>query len=218
MKTAKLLIGLGVALLAFSLSLWVLNLRQDAAAGASAEAVLTRLRPDSSAVQLRAAGEDAAPAETPLSPLPLYQLDPEMPMPTQTVDGIEYLGVLEIPAITLELPVISRWSYADLKHAPCRYSGSAYLDDMVLAGHNYESHFGGLRELRANDLVCFTDMDGNEFRYLVSGLEVLDRDDTEEMLDPRWDLTMFTCTLGGGNRIAVRCLREDSEAFAFPGS
>ena len=64
MKTAKLLIGLGVALLAFSLSLWVLNLGQDAAAGASAEAALTRLRPDVSAVQLRAAGEDAAPAET----------------------------------------------------------------------------------------------------------------------------------------------------------
>ena len=37
-----------------------------------------------------------------------------------------------IPSIGLELPVMDQWSYAGLKIAPGRYSGTTYADDLVM--------------------------------------------------------------------------------------
>lgn len=73
-------------------------------------------------------------------------LDPAREMPVTTINGVEYLGTLEIPVLELELPIISQWSDSLLKIAPCRYQGSAYLDNMILAGHNYRAHFGRTEE------------------------------------------------------------------------
>ena len=76
---------------------------------------------------------------------PLYELYPNMEMPVLQADGKSYIGVLDIPALGLSLPVMSQWSYPNLKLAPCRYTGSAYSGNLILAGHNYPSHFGGLQ-------------------------------------------------------------------------
>ena len=40
---------------------------------------------------------------------------------------------------------------------------------------------------------------------MVSNLERLGAYDTEEMEAGEWDFTMFTCTIGGSNRVTVRC-------------
>ena len=128
-------------------------------------------------------------------------------MPAVEEDGGDYIGVLELPLLGLELPVMESWSYPDLRVAPCRYSGSAYQDDMVVAAHNYKSHFGCLKELRLGDEVRFTDMEGNVFRYAVADLETLGKYDVEKMTSGDWDLTLFTCTYGGKSRVTVRCQR-----------
>jgi len=57
------------------------------------------------------------------------------------IDGNNYIGVIDIPCLGLSLPIISDWSYPNLKIAPCRYKGSAYQDNLIIAGHNYQSHF-----------------------------------------------------------------------------
>ena len=129
-------------------------------------------------------------------------------VPVKSVDGVDYIGVLHIPSLGLELPVISRWSYDDLRIAPCRYSGSAYLGNMVICGHNYSAHFGKLKSLQPGDTVSFTDMDGNEFSYTVEELEVLRPTAVEEMTVGDWELTLFTCTLDGKSRVAVRCVQN----------
>ena len=130
-------------------------------------------------------------------------------MPTQTIDGIDYIGVLEIPSLNLELPVISQWSYPNLRIAPCRYSGSAYSGGLVIAAHNYDSHFGRLKTLQTDDEVIFTDIDGNTFTYKVAVMEILEPLATEEMKSEEWDLSLFTCTIGGRSRVTVRCVLED---------
>ena len=142
--------------------------------------------------------------------VPDYLLTPEMEMPVETIDGVDYVGVLRIPALALELPVISQWSYPLLKIAPCRYSGSAYQNNLVLCAHNYASHFGNLKNLHIGDAVMFTDMDGNLFTYQVAELETLPPQATEEMENGDWDLTLFTCTVGGQSRVTVRCTAEQS--------
>ena len=101
------------------------------------------------------------------------------------------------------------WSYALLDLAPCRYAGSAYLDDLVILGHNYRGFFRDLSQLQPGDTVFFTDTDGNRFSYAVSDFEQLRPSQTEDMLAGDWDLTLFTCTPGAQNRLAVRCLRSD---------
>lgn len=78
-----------------------------------------------------------------------YLLDPEMDMPVKTVDGQKYVGVLKIPALSLTLPVLNDWSYGKFKIAPCKYYGSVYQDNMVIAAHNYRRHFGKLKNAEA---------------------------------------------------------------------
>ena len=139
--------------------------------------------------------------------IPDYLLDPGREMPAVEIDGGRYIGVLELPSLGLELPVMESWSYPNLRVAPCRYGGSAYQDDLIIAAHNYASHFGRLKELKIGDEARFTDTEGNLFRYAVAELETLGKYDVAEMAAGDWDLTLFTCTYGGQSRVTARCLR-----------
>ena len=193
-KRGKICTGIGLLLLAAALFLTAYNLWSDAKAGKTADTVLEQLTPESEGPGV-----------------PDYILDPKREMPEEEIDGQRYIGVLRIPALSLELPVISEWSYPSLQVAPCRYAGSAYLDDMVIAAHNYRSHFGYLKDLSQGDEVTFTDMDGNVFRYEVAEVETLSPFAIEEMTSGDWALTLFTCTVGGQSRVTVRCERTEDE-------
>lgn len=138
---------------------------------------------------------------------PDYILNPNMEMPIATIDGVDYVGKISIPELELELPVISEFTYPNLKTAPCRYSGSVYLDNMVIAGHNYSSFFGTLKNISAGDTVVFTDIDGNVFNYEVVDMQVLLPTAVDNMITGDWDLSLFTCTVGGRTRFTVRCDR-----------
>lgn len=141
--------------------------------------------------------------------IPDYVLCPDIEMPVETINGTGYIGVLRIPALELELPIISEWSYPNLKIAPCRYSGSAYLGTLIICGHNYTSHFGNLKNLREGDIATFTDMDGNVFTYKLAERETLLPTSIEAMESGEWDLTLFTCTVGGKSRVTVRFEQEE---------
>lgn len=147
--------------------------------------------------------------------IPDYLLNPDMEMPVSEIDGQDYIGVLEIPSLDLSLPVLSEWSYPALKLAPCRYEGSAYKDHLIIAAHNYESHFGKLHTLGTGDPVCFTDMEGNVFSYEVVMLETVMATDIVGMTEGDWDLTLFTCTYGGQQRTAVRCERIQNSTLMY---
>ena len=136
---------------------------------------------------------------------PDFVLNPGKEMPTVSVDGSDCIGVLEVPALELSLPVMSGWSYPKLRIAPCRFEGSAYSGDLIVAGHNYARHFGGLKRLSAGDEVRFTDAAGNVFVYAVLRVDTLSGGDADGMRAGEWDLTLFTCTYGGRSRVAVRC-------------
>lgn len=136
-----------------------------------------------------------------------YKIYPGMEMPTVEIDGRYYIGVLEIPVLGLKLPVMDEWSYPNLRIAPCRYKGSIYDDDLIVAAHNYSRHFGQLKNLETGTEVIFTDADGNTFSYVVALTETLEKTDVEKMESGEWDLTLFTCTYGGQTRVTVRCIK-----------
>ena len=193
----------GLLLFAEALALSVYNLWDGYRAEQSREKLLEEYRDTNQNIS-----DEGEQAEESDGQIPDYQLNPEMEMPEITLedlDGAACIGVLEIPEIDLKLPVLSEWSYPLLKKAPCRYSGSAYLDNLVIAAHNYRTHFGKLKELETGDEVIFTDAAGNRFEYKVAVVEALTPQSVEDMTSGEWALSLFTCTLDGKNRVTVRC-------------
>ena len=140
--------------------------------------------------------------------------DVRQEMPVKTINGRDYIGVLSIPSLELELPVISQWDYPALKVAPCRYSGSLYQDNLIICAHNYASHFGKLKELQPGDIVLFTDMDEHVVTFQMVERETLNPMDAEGMEAGDWDLTLFTCTIDGQTRVTIRF--ERVEVFRNP--
>ena len=195
---SKLFMGIGWIMVAAAVFLMISNMRESRQAGTAAENMVAQMESLETELpeQLASESEEFVPE---------YEKNPEMEMPTVEIDGQECIGTIEIPALELKLPVISEWSNEKLKKAPCRYSGSAYLNNLIIAGHNYRTHFSGIKYLKVDDEVIFRDTAGNEFSYSVSAIEKVDEHDIEEMESGDWDLTLFTCTKGGRARVAVRC-------------
>lgn len=191
----------GLLLIAAALCLFVYNKREAESAAQTAEQALQEISDVPHVLE--------QPQESEIhSIIPDYISNPTMEMPTVEVDGNFYIGILEIHALELSLPVISEWNDTRLKQAPCRYKGSVYLDNLIIAGHNYKKHFGGLKNLQIGDTITFTDMDEHCFSYTVTALEELDGTAIEAMESGDWDLTLLTCTIGGKKRVTVRCKKN----------
>lgn len=210
-----LLITIGLLLIAAALFLVSYNLYDELRAEQSARQVVNQLDEYLPSEAAPEASTDPAGDQEPLvsderTVIPDYVLAPNMEMPVETINGIDFIGVLRIPALELELPIISEWNYPNLKTAPCRYSGSAYLNNLIICGHNYTSHFGNLKNLGEGDIATFTDMDGNVFTYKMVERETLLPTSIDAMESGDWDLTLFTCTVGGQSRVTIRFeLEED---------
>lgn len=203
-KTGIACIILGAVLLLGAMLLAQFNRREDTAAKQAAMEVMPQLVTQ---IQERAAKDSTEPADVELQ-VPLELLTEEDKKMTEVeIDGHLYIGYISVPAVQIELPVMSSWSYPKLKIAPCRYTGSVRGEDMVLMAHNYSSHFKRISELKIGDDVFFTDMDGNEICYQVVGKDVLGPTAVEEMTAGDFDLTLFSCTYGGAARITIYCDR-----------
>jgi len=126
------------------------------------------------------------------------------------IDSYGYLGIIMIPSLNLELPVMSEYDDDRLKIAPVRYYGSVYTNDLIICAHSYKTHFGNLGKLHQEDIIIFTDIKGKSYVYNVLEIEILEKDDIIEMIDNEFDLTLYTCTSDGNSRITVRCNRVDS--------
>ena len=202
-KPGIVCIILGAALLLGALLLAQINQREDAAAQQAAMEVMPQL-----VEQIRERAEKNTEPTGPELQVPLELLTEEDKKMTEVeIDGHLYIGYISVPAVEIELPVMSSWSYPKLKIAPCRYTGSVRGEDMVLMAHNYNGHFKRISELEIGDDVFFTDMDGNEIRYQVVGKDVLESTAVEEMTAGDFDLTLFSCTYGGAARITIYCDR-----------
>lgn len=207
-RLSLVLMAAGLALLLAAAGLLGYNLWDGRRAEVSVQRVLAQM-PAAVTSQPEAHHVPAAvsAAETPSAPSEALLHSAQVEMPTVSIEGQDYIGLLEIPALELSLPVLSQCSDTLLKLAPCRYDGSAYGTHLVIAAHNYSAHFGSLSALQPGDRVAFTDMEGYCQQYTVAGLETLSPTDVEAMTDETWPLTLFTCTLGNQSRITVRCTK-----------
>lgn len=202
---------LGVVLIVSALLLLSSNRQEDEEAGQEAEILMSYLESwmqererlhDAEGVSVEegnSAAEDIAEEES---------VDSSAKKETIDINGYEYIGYVEIPALELKLPVLSEWDYALLKFAPCRQHGSSETDDLVIAAHNYTTHFGRLNELTIGDALTFTDVDGTVNTYSVVKIDTVDPDAVDYVLNSEHALVLYTCTVSGKNRVAVFCDRE----------
>lgn len=208
-RKGTILITVGLLLMAAAFLLTAYNIWDDYRTGVGTDEILVELRAEVSEDPAPAEGrpvfEDADPLPDDVE-YPDYILNPNKELPEKEIDGKKYVGILRIPTLDKELPIFGEWSYYNLKYSPCRFDGTPYQHNMVICAHNYNVHFGQIKNLKVDDIVSFTDMDGNVFQYRVVEIESLEPAAVEEMVTGEWDLTLFTCTLGGSTRITVRCV------------
>ena len=196
---------LGTALIIGALILFVHNRKEAQNAQEQSAALLPKLVEQ---MERMDEWEEDPGADLPVPSIPEELLTEEdVKMEEVEIDECRYIGYLSIPSLNLELPVMSDWSYPQLKIAPCRYYGTVRGNDLVLLAHNYDRHFGRLKNLNEGDAVFFTDVDGNVTEYTVVGQDILHPKAVDEMTAGVYDLTLFTCTYGGKSRVTVYCNR-----------
>ena len=129
---------------------------------------------------------------------------------TISVDNNYYSGIIDIPEIGIKLPVMSEWNYDNLNISPCLFYNDEKNNRKIIAGHNYSSHFGKLKQLKQGDYIIFTNAENKRVIYKVLQSDILGSTDTDKMLGgDDWNLTLFTCSLSGYERVTVRCIQAD---------
>ena len=199
-KAGIVFIALGAVLILSALLLLLYNRHEAALAGKEAEILLSDVEAAIGG-QTSPDGPTDATEETETEPT----LSPELPV--LHMNGYDYVGYVEIPVLELKLPVMATWDYDLLQVAPCRQFGSSRTDDLVIAAHNYVTHFGYLKKLVPGDTVTFTDMDGIVNTYAVEKSETLDPTSVDAVKNSGCDLVLYTCTTGGKTRVCVFCNR-----------
>ena len=103
----------GLLLIAAALFLTVYNLQDAERAKREAAEALQQIESMTAEAGRKALHAPSQPeAEEPET------RDPQREMPEVEIDGAAYIGTLELPALSLSLPVLSHWSYAGLRQAP----------------------------------------------------------------------------------------------------
>lgn len=196
-KLGMLCMTIGTVLILLALFLLVYNRNEDHKAEELSAEILTELKD-----QIQEKQNNNSSGNTGLPDLAAAE------MSAITVDGENYIGYLTIPALNLELPVMAEWSYPRLRIAPCRQSGTVREKNLVIAGHNYNSHFGRLPKLKIGDIIIFNSVNGEKTEYAVKMTELLHSDQGDAMLHSEWDMTLYTCTYNGKDRVTIRAGRQ----------
>lgn len=123
------------------------------------------------------------------------------------ISGYDYIGVINIPTLNIQLPIMSETDYERLSISPCKYYGNINTNNLVICAHAYANQFGKISSLKEDDIVIITDVSGNNHIYKTVLIEELTPKDVTAMIESSFDLTLYTCTDGSLNRIAVRLNR-----------
>ena len=214
---ATALVAIGIIALIGAALWYVRNLVEDISAEHASREIVTEL---TSVIEKRTSGEtadtDSDETKDYIDDYVDPVTDPTMKeMETEVVNDVAYIGIIEIPSASLKLPVSYDWDYSLLSISPCRYKGSYMTNDMVVCAHDYGSHFRAIRSLGIGESVFFTSVEGERIRYVVTNIETVQPTDIDKMIVNTsegveanlWDMTLFTCNIGGQTRCAVRLER-----------
>ena len=131
---------------------------------------------------------------------------PHTGMPVLEVDGVDYVGILEVPAFGITLPVADHWDSKKLASGPARFCGSVYESSLVIGGADYAGQFGFCDKIENGSIITVTDMTGVQFSYTVVRVDRASSAKGQWLQDGQSDLTRFCRDMYAMEYIAVRCV------------
>lgn len=132
---------------------------------------------------------------------------------TYTVAGEEYtvVGVLNIPSLNIEYPILSETSTKLLKVSLTKYWGANpnEVGNMVVVGHNYKNNkfFSNLSKIQHGEIVKIRDLSNKTLNYKVYDTYVIDPYDnscTSQLTDGKKEITLITCHYENGSNNATK--------------
>ena len=129
----------------------------------------------------------------------------DLSMPVLEFGGEDYIGILELPAFGVTLPVGSEWDSGKVGSYPCRFWGSVNDASLVIGGADQRGQLDFCDRIDLGATVKVTDMTGAEFRYSVARVDRSKEARTQWLCDENYDLTLFARSAASFEYIAVRC-------------
>ena len=128
--------------------------------------------------------------------------------------GNEYsiAGIVKIPKINVEYPIISEWSDKLLKVSVCKFWGPNpnEVGNFCIVGHNYKNSkfFSKVPKLSIGDIVEIIDLTGRTIQYKAYDIYTVDPSDTRctsQLTQGKKEITLITCTNDSKQRVVVKC-------------
>ena len=124
-------------------------------------------------------------------------------MPVLSVDGTDFIGILEMPRYGSALPVAADWG--KVSKYPCCLGGSVYDRSIQIGTTSQKGQYDFYREISAGDTVFFTDMEGNRFCYEVTDIRYESHADQETLQRKDAALTLFIKNVYALEYIVIFC-------------
>lgn len=129
----------------------------------------------------------------------------------------DIVGIIKIPKIDLEYPILSETTDALLKVSVCKFWGPNpnEVGNLCMAGHNYTNTraFSKAYKLEKGDIIEITDLSGKTVQYEIYSHYVVKANNTEptsQITHGRKEVTLITCTNGIKERRIVKALELGS--------
>ena len=139
----------------------------------------------------------------------------EQPIELQ-MQGHKVIGIIKIPAIDLEYPIIDKTTKETMRISISNFSGGEIneIGNVALAGHNNYSGtmFGKNKNLKIKDKIYLTDLTRRTIEYEIYNIFVTDPNDTsilETEDKTKRELTLITCKNGRSERLIIKA-RENT--------
>lgn len=129
----------------------------------------------------------------------------------EQIQGHKVVGIIKIPKIELEYPILEKTSKETLNLSITKFWGNRIneIGNVTLAGHNNlnGTMFGKLKKLEEGDIIELTDIQNVKLNYKVFKTYIIDPNDITCILPEQEgvrEITLITCTNGNKNRFIVK--------------
>ena len=124
-------------------------------------------------------------------------------MSVLSVDGIDFVGLVELPRYESALPVGADWGKTS--QYPCRFHGSIYDGTMQIGATTQKGQYDFYRELSVGDTVFFTDAEGNRYTFVITSLRYENHADQAALEKKEAPLTIFIKNIYSFEYLIVFC-------------
>ena len=124
-------------------------------------------------------------------------------MPILSLDGKDFVGILEMPRYGSALPVCADWG--EVGEYPCRFEGSVYDRTIKIGATTQQGQYDFYREISVGDAVFFTDMEGNRYTYTVTDIRCEKSADRDTLQREEAALTLFIKNVYALEYIVIFC-------------